>query len=121
MVTEDSVVDGEERLLAREDNRKGGKVSLQPGGESSLWVILIHILHLGLIAKLPAVGFMAAMYLQRALLFFVEVVKDSLCVVDILQGEFAPAIPVAVIQVLPDDRVGASRAIGVDLDTRGGP
>ena len=35
MVTEDSVVDGEERLLAREDNGKGGKVSLQPGGESS--------------------------------------------------------------------------------------
>ena len=47
--------------------------------------------------------------------------KDSLCVVDILQGEFAPAIPVAVIQVLPDDRVGASRAIGVNLDARGGP
>ena len=90
-------------------------------GNHPLWVILIHILHLGLIAKLPAVGFMAAMYLQRAVLFFVEVDKDSLCVVDILQGEFAPAIPVAVIQVLPDDRVGASRAIGVDLDARGGP
>ena len=31
MVTENSVVDGEECLLTWEDNGKGGKVPLQPG------------------------------------------------------------------------------------------
>ena len=33
MIVQDCVEDGEERLLSGEDDREGGKVSLQPGGE----------------------------------------------------------------------------------------
>ena len=76
MVTENCVVDGEECLLTWEDDGKSGKVPLQPRiihnrANYPQWGIIqsgelssmneIH--HLGFTVKLPAVGFIAAMYL----------------------------------------------------------
>ena len=64
MVTKNSVVDGEECLLTWKDNGKGRKVPLQPGIIQSWELSSVEDKnHLGFTVKLPAVGFIAAMYL----------------------------------------------------------
>ena len=40
---------------------------------------------------------------------------DVLAVVDVLQTELVPAVPVTVVNVLPDDGVRPGRAVDIDL------
>ena len=61
---------------------------------------------LGLMVKLPAVGFMLATYLYNKWIAQTTVKPcHVLRVVNLLESEFVPAVPVTVVNVLPDDRV----------------
>ena len=114
MIADYGVVDGEERLLARENDGKGGKMTLQPWVHRETSSGRVHS-------------------------------SDVLCVVDFLGSELGPAVPgddgdydgnpgennddddeehlgehgvavpVAIVQVLSDDRVRPSRPIRVNL------
>ena len=84
VVAQDCVVDCEKGLLVGEDDRKGGKVPLEPGVDGEAAGGGVHGGHV-------------------------------LCVVDLLEAELVPAVPVAVVDVLPDDGVGSHRAVLVHL------
>ena len=60
---------------------------------------------LGLMVKLPAVGFMLATYLYKWIVQTTAKPPHVLGVVNLLESEFVPAVPVTVVNVLPDDRV----------------
>ena len=86
VLSQDGLVDPEEGVVAREHNREGGKVALQPWVDSEASGCWVHA-------------------------------SDVLHVVDVLLGELVPVIPVPIVHVLADDRVGANRAVLVHLKT----